>query len=62
MINAEQSCREAGSVILKVTYGYTAEAKGRDPFVDLGYDAMNAFGAATAPGRWIVDILPFSKY
>lgn len=53
--------REAGSVILKITYGYTAEAHGRDPFVDLAGATMKGFAEATIPGKWIVDILPFSK-
>ena len=53
--------REAGSVILKITYGYTAEAHGRDPFVELAGKTMQTFAEATVPGKWIVDILPFCK-
>lgn len=53
--------REAGSVILKITYGYTTEARGKDPFVDLAGKTMVQFAEATVPGKWIVDILPFCK-
>ncbi|TVY47716.1 O-methylsterigmatocystin oxidoreductase [Lachnellula occidentalis] len=51
--------KEAGSVILKITYGYTAEAHGRDPFVDLAGATMKGFAEATIPGKWLVDIMPF---
>jgi hypothetical protein len=54
--------KEAGSVILKITYGYTAEAHGRDPLVDLAGRTMGTFAEATLPGRWVVDILPFLRY
>lgn len=48
-------------MILKITYGYTAEAHGRDPFVDLAGATMKGFAEATIPGKWMVDILPFCK-
>jgi hypothetical protein len=54
--------KEASSVILKITYGYTAEAHGRDPLVDLAGRTMGTFAEATVPSRWIVDILPFLRY
>ncbi|KAF1954731.1 O-methylsterigmatocystin oxidoreductase [Byssothecium circinans] len=54
--------KEAGSVILKITYGYTTEARGNDPFVDLAGKTMMQFADATVPGKWIVDILPFLRY
>ncbi|KAF2635515.1 cytochrome P450 [Massarina eburnea CBS 473.64] len=53
---------EAGSVILKTVYGYTTEARGNDPFVDLATKSMQQFADATVPGRWVVDILPFLRY
>jgi len=52
---------EAGSVILKITYGYNTASHGHDPFVDLAADTMVQFAAATVPGRWMVDVLPFCK-
>ncbi|OBT69090.1 hypothetical protein VE03_01398 [Pseudogymnoascus sp. 23342-1-I1] len=54
--------REAGSVILKITYGYTAESHGRDPFVDLAGATMEGFSEAIIPGKWLVDIMPFLRY
>lgn len=51
--------REAGSVILKITYGYTTEAHRRDPLVDLAREAVHVFADATTPGKWLVDVLPF---
>ncbi|EDU46689.1 O-methylsterigmatocystin oxidoreductase [Pyrenophora tritici-repentis Pt-1C-BFP] len=50
---------EAGSVILKITYGYNTAPHGHDPFVDLAADTMAQFATATVPGRWMVDVLPF---
>jgi hypothetical protein len=54
--------REAGSVILKITYGYTTEAHRRDPLVDLAQHCMHIFADATTPGKWIVDVIPFCEY
>jgi hypothetical protein len=54
--------KEAGSVILKITYGYTTVANGNDPFVDLAAKTMEQFADATVPGKWSVDIFPFRKY
>lgn len=51
--------REAGSVILKIAYGYTTEAHGRDPLVELAGQAMDQFARAAVPGTWLVDMLPF---
>jgi hypothetical protein len=53
--------KEAGSVILKITHGYTAVAHGKDPLIDLAGEAMQGFANATVPGRWMVDVMPFSK-
>ena len=54
--------KEAGSVILKITYGYTTIPKGNDPFVDLAGKTMEQFADATVPGRWSVDMFPFREY
>jgi hypothetical protein len=53
--------REAGAVILKITYGYTAEPKGKDVLVDMAVKTMSDFSDATIPGKWPVDIMPFRK-
>lgn len=52
---------EAGTVILKITYGYTAKNRGQDPLVDLAGKAMWTFAESTVPGKWAVDIFPFCK-
>ncbi|KAF1849093.1 O-methylsterigmatocystin oxidoreductase [Cucurbitaria berberidis CBS 394.84] len=54
--------KEAGSVILKITYGYTTVAHGNDPLVDLAGKTMEQFAEATVPGKWMVDLLPFLRY
>ena len=54
--------KEAGSVILKITYGYTTVSSGNDPFVDLAAKTMQQFADATVPGKWSVDIFPFCEY
>jgi len=53
--------KEAGAVILRITYGYTPNAQGRDPLVDLAEQAMADFSEASAPGKWAVDVLPFCE-
>ena len=51
--------KEAGAVILRVTYGYTPNAQGRDPLVDLAGKTMAEFAVASVPGKWAVDVFPF---
>lgn len=53
--------KEAGAVILKITYGYTAEAKGKDYLVDMAGQTMHEFSESTTPGKWPVDIMPFCE-
>ena len=53
------SVREAGAIILKITYGYTIEPHKPDPLVDLADKALAQFSAAASPGSWLVDIVPF---
>ncbi|KAI2466346.1 putative cytochrome P450 oxidoreductase OrdA-like protein [Annulohypoxylon bovei var. microspora] len=54
--------KEAGAVILKIAYGYTAESHRDDPLVDMAGDAMDKFGRAAVPGAFVVDILPFLRF
>ncbi|ORY18569.1 cytochrome P450 [Clohesyomyces aquaticus] len=54
--------KEAGSVILKIIYGYTTETHGRDPFVELANKTMEVFTESTVPGKFTVDILPYLRY
>jgi hypothetical protein len=53
--------KEAGAVILRITYGYTPNARGADPLVDLAEKTMRDLGIAAVPGKWSVDVLPFCK-
>ncbi|KAI2619924.1 putative cytochrome P450 oxidoreductase OrdA-like protein [Hypoxylon sp. NC1633] len=53
--------KEAGAVILKIAYGYTAESHKRDPLVYIAGDAMDKFGRAAVPGAFKVDVMPFLK-
>jgi hypothetical protein len=43
-------------------YNYTIEPHSNDPLVDLADRTMVQFSAATVPGAWLVDILPFLEY
>ncbi|KAF2032730.1 cytochrome P450 [Setomelanomma holmii] len=54
--------KEAGAVILRITYGYTPNAKGRDPLVDLAGKAMKEFDEASVPGKYLVDSVPFLRF
>jgi hypothetical protein len=47
----------AGVIILKISHGYEVQ-EGHDPFVDLADQALQQFSASTAPGAFIVDLLP----
>ncbi|KAJ4985571.1 hypothetical protein SVAN01_08948 [Stagonosporopsis vannaccii] len=53
---------EAAELILKTTYGYTTEAHGADPLVDLVDEVMEQFSQACIPGKWAVDLLPALRY
>ena len=53
--------KEAGAVILRITYGYTPNAKGPDPLVDIAEKAMSQLSIVGVPGQWAVDIFPFCK-
>lgn len=50
---------EAGETILKIVYGYNIEPHGSDALVEQVGEAMEQFSAATVPGKWAVDMLPF---
>lgn len=54
--------KEAGAVILKTTYGYTPEAHGKDPLVELATQTMSDFADVSTPGRYMMDVLPFCTY
>ncbi|EXJ92437.1 hypothetical protein A1O3_00988 [Capronia epimyces CBS 606.96] len=54
--------REAGAFILKVTYGYSIIPEGIDPLVTLSESLLERFVYATAPGKWLVDLIPQVQY
>ncbi|TFK46242.1 cytochrome P450 [Heliocybe sulcata] len=51
----------AGSVILKVTYGYQTKPED-DPFLLLAEKVMGAFSIASKPGNWLVDFVPWLRH
>ncbi|KAG6908024.1 hypothetical protein DXG01_006443 [Tephrocybe rancida] len=53
--------RIAGSIILRISHGYEVEAN-NDPFVELADKAMEEFSLSTAPGAFLVDVLPLLRY
>lgn len=54
--------KEAGAVILKITYGYDVEPHGNDPLIDLAGKTMEELAGAGVPGRYLVDVMPFLDY
>ncbi|KAI3577934.1 cytochrome P450 [Fusarium oxysporum f. sp. albedinis] len=52
------AAKEAGSVILKIAYGYTAEPSKEDILIKMAGQAMDDVTAAGVPGAFLVDILP----
>ncbi|KZT37248.1 cytochrome P450 [Sistotremastrum suecicum HHB10207 ss-3] len=51
----------AGSIIMKVTYGYTVEPH-NDPMIQLVRDWLATISLKALPGYWLVDSYPFLKY
>ncbi|KAF8501281.1 cytochrome P450 [Hysterangium stoloniferum] len=49
------------AIILEITYGIEIESQ-NDPYVNLIEDALGAAAQATAPGTFLVDMLPALKY
>jgi cytochrome P450 len=43
-------------------YDYTIEPHSNDPLIEMVDRAMVQFSAATVPGAWLVDVLPFLEY
>ncbi|KAG0702324.1 cytochrome P450 [Suillus ampliporus] len=48
----------AGAIILRISHGYEVK-EDDDPFVDLADRAVDQFSRSTAPGAFMVDIMPF---
>ncbi|KAG5723754.1 O-methylsterigmatocystin oxidoreductase [Termitomyces sp. T112] len=58
---AEHIRHTAGAVILRISHGYEVK-ENNDPFVDLADKATYQFSLATAPGAWLVDVLPILRH
>ncbi|KAF5594147.1 oxidoreductase [Fusarium subglutinans] len=54
--------KQAGSVIVKVVYGYTAEQFKPDPLLSTVRKVVDEFGIAAKPGSFMVDLIPILKY
>ncbi|KAF9483933.1 cytochrome P450 [Pholiota conissans] len=53
--------RTVGAVILKISHGYEVEEK-NDPFIEMANKATEQFSLATAPGGFLVDLVPFLRH
>ncbi|KLO08559.1 cytochrome P450 [Schizopora paradoxa] len=51
----------AGAIILKISHGYVIKRDGKDAFVDLAHQVLDAFSVSLG-SPWAVDILPSLKY
>ncbi|KAK0204608.1 cytochrome P450, partial [Desarmillaria ectypa] len=51
----------AGAIILRISYGYEIE-EDNDPFIALVMEAMNQFSLSTAPGGFLVNLIPILRY
>ncbi|KAF2759428.1 cytochrome P450 [Pseudovirgaria hyperparasitica] len=54
--------KQAGAVILRITYGYTPKHDGKDPLVDMAVKTMHEFADSTVPGKYLVDVFPFLRF
>jgi len=52
--------RSVAAVALKISYGYEVQ-EGADPIVALADKATDQFSLASAPGGWLVDLIPARK-
>ncbi|KAI1420434.1 putative cytochrome P450 oxidoreductase OrdA-like protein [Xylaria sp. FL1777] len=51
--------KAVGTIVLKITYGYTAEPHHEDVLINMVGDAMDKFARAAVPGAFLVDLFPF---
>lgn len=50
----------AGAIILRISHGYEVQEHD-DPFVELANHATEQFSLSTAPGAFLVDVLPLRE-
>ena len=53
--------RNAAAVIMRITYGYSIKDFD-DQFVAIAEESMRVASLAAAPGKWLVDALPFRRH
>ncbi|KAF9569422.1 cytochrome P450 [Agrocybe pediades] len=58
---ANQVRKTAGSVILRISHGYQVK-ENHDPFVEIADKATEQFSLATAPGGFLVDLIPALRH
>jgi hypothetical protein len=58
--------RTVAAIAISISHGYTIEVgpagQDSDPLVKLADNGMRAFSESAAPGKWLVDLLPFCEY
>ncbi|KIJ34803.1 hypothetical protein M422DRAFT_34906 [Sphaerobolus stellatus SS14] len=52
----------AAATVLGIAYGYVLKDKDNESFVQKGHEALGQFSSSTAPGAFLVDIIPILKY
>lgn len=58
---ADEYTRTAGAIILRISHGYEVQ-ENNDPFVELADKATEQFSVATAPGGYMVDVIPACEW
>ncbi|KAF8624471.1 hypothetical protein AX15_005855 [Amanita polypyramis BW_CC] len=53
--------RTAGSIILRITYGYDVK-EGKDPLLSAANQALEQFSLSAYPGAFLVNIIPALRY
>lgn len=49
-------------MLLKLTFGYEIQEEGEDHFIQLQEHLMDHATELTAPGAFLVDVIPFCAY
>ncbi|PBK60866.1 cytochrome P450 [Armillaria solidipes] len=53
--------KTAGAIILQISHGYAIQEE-NDPFVKLAEEAMDQFSLSTAPGSFLVNLIPILRH
>jgi hypothetical protein len=60
-LTTEREVRTAGAIILRISHGYRVKEKD-DPFVKVADEATEQFSLSTAPGGFLVNLIPQRGY